>query len=166
MVGRALGDVLSEYGFRRTELKVAAPERWISFHNSTTEMTVTQEIGGVPWLTLGPLERVEGKAPDSFDLAFYVQALGAPPMAQSAPAQVVMDQDLPALLGVLAEHLRKYGREPLAGRFDVLPKVRALAEERLRKRERELYGMASDDIGDSRPPVSGTSRLRADDKGP
>jgi len=131
-VSSAFAYLTESFGFKRLSATAHGREFWSTFHNETTAVTVHYEIGGPVWVELARLETYSGKRVerDRCALEFLLQERA--PQEPSLPWRT--DEDLCFMIREKARQLREYGSDILNGDFRIVPRLKELAAENLRRR--------------------------------
>lgn len=101
------------------EAEEQLPEVWVTFKSPTTAVTVSFELGSLPWIEIGKLERVGDRtlqtARSSLELLLKHRA--PEETTYSEPIYDIENPELHSVLGEKARQLRKYAGNVLFGNF-------------------------------------------------
>ncbi len=136
-VREAFDFLTTDFGFSEVETGYRTPECWILFRNRTTEVAVTAEPDGEPWVAIEHISWDDGilQRLGATSLELLMEELQKNKKEDEAAAQAMS-----ARVKRKARHLKEFGAGLLRGDFSLLPKLEERARLNLRRRNLELFG--------------------------
>lgn len=134
--------LLTDYGFRHVSTRTVAYDCAVVFENDTTRVTVSYEIGSLPWVAIGQIEQRDGRAEvrNETSLEHVLSHKGVADIEGPVEADDIPDEKLDEVLRFKASKLRDDANDLLRGSFESLPALMNAAEEDAKKRNLELFG--------------------------
>jgi hypothetical protein len=144
----AFNFLTTEYGFEHVSTSEYGHECDLTFWNQTTEVSVDYELGGGPSVSLGKLERTDGKTVDT--RLYPLRAVVAERCPENLPKiewghanGKASEQDLHDALHAYAALLKEYAGDMLGGDFGVVPALKKRTAEFRRQWNKEVFGTYS-----------------------
>lgn len=136
--------LVTDYGFEHVSTTVHVPECAIKYWNETTGVTITYEWGGAIWVDLTRLKRMPAEVVEgerySLDILMLERCPNKDIRQFYSLDKEQTSEYIERVLQVYANALKECGRDVLTGDFRIFPKLKKLAEDVLRQRNKELFG--------------------------
>jgi hypothetical protein len=123
IVDRSFWELETKHGLRKTETIFRPRGCNVHFQNTTTEVVLNFEIGGVPWLTIADIKNPET---DKSSLDWLLVELGQkkPPTPDEAFVTTKLDESqLETTFQKQSAQLLEFGASILNGDFAILPQL-------------------------------------------
>lgn len=117
----------TKYGFKKIETTYQQRSCIVRFQNATTELVLTYEIGGIPWLAIADISNPEEKQ-TTLEWLLVEQGVEKTPTPEAAFLPTKMEESkLEAVLQSKNQQLLEFGADLLKGDFTILPKLQKRA---------------------------------------
>jgi hypothetical protein len=138
--------LVTDYSFEHISTTVHTPECAVKYWNETTGVTITCEWGGAIWVDLSRLKRTPAEVVEGERYSLDILMLERCPnkdISHFLSDKEWSNEHIKKILLDYADVLKECGHDVLKGDFQIFPKLKNLAEDVLRQRNKELFGSES-----------------------
>ncbi|MBI2757488.1 MAG: hypothetical protein HYX49_02280 [Chloroflexi bacterium] len=128
IINKTFRGLETKYGFKKIETVFQQRSCIVRFQNTTTELILTYEIGGMPWLSIADVTSPKEKQ-TTLEWLLVEQGFDKTPAPEAAFLPTKMEESkLEAVLQSKNQQLLEFGTDLLKGDFTILPKLQKRAE--------------------------------------